>query len=66
MDDDEKLFEARFSLNMNRVGALIDLVVPRSLAAEADPLESDISRAVVVFLHATFEDMLRTVARQRR
>jgi len=64
-DADDKLFEARFILNMKRVSGLIDLVVPRSIAAEGDPLESDISRAVVVLLHATFEDMLRTVARQR-
>ncbi len=64
-DTDDKLLQARFILNMKRVGGLIGLVVPRSLAATADPLESDISRAVVVLLHATFEDMVRTAARQR-
>jgi hypothetical protein len=64
MDVDDKRLEARFFLNMKRVGALIDLVTSRSLAAATGPLESDISRAAVVFLHATFEDMLRTAARQ--
>lgn len=61
---DDKLFEVRFDLNMKRVGALIDLVAPKSPAAHSDPLESDISRAIVVFLHATFEDLLRTAGRR--
>jgi hypothetical protein len=64
-DPDDKLFDARFVMNMQRINALVGLVVPRSLAAQSDPLESDISRAVVVFLHATFEDMLRTIGRSR-
>jgi hypothetical protein len=65
MDADDNLFDARFVMNMKRINALVGLVAPRSLAAQSDPLESDICRAVVVFLHATFEDMLRTVGRGR-
>ncbi len=53
---------------MKRFGTLVSLVAPGSPAAQAASLDSgarnDISRAAVVFLHATFEDMLRTAARQ--
>jgi hypothetical protein len=68
MESDDKLLDARFFLNMNRVGALIRLVTPNSPTLEPLALETaardDINRAIVVFLHATFEDMLRTTARQ--
>ena len=68
MGADDTLLEARFFLNMKRVGALINLVTKAS-AGEAVALETgardDISRAVVVFLHATFEDLLPTAARRR-
>lgn len=69
VDADDRLLEARFFLNMKRVGALVNLVTLGASAGEAVALDTgardDISRAVVVFLHATFEDMLRTAARQR-
>ena len=69
MDADDNLLEARFFLNMKRVGGLVTLITYRSPVAEAASLErgvrDDIGRAAVVFLHATFEDILRTGVRQR-
>jgi hypothetical protein len=69
MGGNHSLLEARFFLNMKRFGALANLVTPASPGDQSSPLDSsvqdDISRTAVVFLHATFEDMLRTAARQR-
>jgi hypothetical protein len=65
------LVEERFRLNMGRINDLAKLIF-----SDIDPLRAakpfqsegaraDILRTVVVFLHATFEDVLRTMARQR-
>jgi len=63
----DDLFEQRFRHNMRRVGALTKLVYrgDEPDTFELDGASADICRAVVVFMHATFEDMLRTVARER-
>jgi hypothetical protein len=61
----------RFLLNMKRVNDLLGLIRPdraplkSERELESDTIRGDIARAVVVFLHATFEDLLRTAARQR-
>lgn len=72
MDSDKELLKARFHRNMRRVDSLVALVNHRSatlnLAAgtiESEGARADLLRAIIVFLHATFEDMLRTAARQR-
>src|ERR1035441_1663286 len=63
---------ARFRLNMQRIAGLTKLVfpgggaaAPTAAAIESDDVRADLFRAIVVFLHATFEDGLRTAARQR-
>src|SRR4051812_1729073 len=64
MATNEQLFEQRYLTNMRRISALTSLVV--NGAKTLDPsVRGDLCRAVVVFLHAAFEDMLRTVARER-
>ena len=71
METDETLFETRFLLNMKRVNDLWALILPSKAppqstgVLESKTLRGDLGRAVVVFIHATFEDVLRTVARQR-
>ena len=59
---------ARFILNMGRINGLvrlinsgIDQLKPKGLA-QSDGPRADILRAIVVFLHATFEDVLRSRA----
>lgn len=65
------LVEARFSLNMARIRGLVKLIFSDIVPMRTtDPFQSegtraDILRAIVVFLHATFEDVLRSMARQR-
>ena len=69
MDTRDNLMTARFRLNMERIHGLVKLIM-----ADAAPLKStgafktegpraDILRAIVVFLHATFEDVLRSMVR---
>src|SRR5213594_299135 len=72
MDTKEKLLTARFYLNMQRLRGLIALLHPGTgppnageVALLNDTVRADIGRTIVVFLHATFEDILRTAARQR-
>jgi hypothetical protein len=72
MDTKEDLLAARFRLNMQRIAGLTKLVfpgggaaAPTAAAIESDDVRADLFRAIVVFLHATFEDGLRTAARQR-
>lgn len=73
MSTNNNLLEERFHLNMARINGLVNL-----LSSDIDPLRkgrlpfdnsygarADILRAIVVFLHATFEDCLRTAARER-
>ena len=72
MDAKEELLQARFRLNMQRIAGLTALVVrgggppdPATVTIESEEVRADLFRTVVVFLHATFEDVLRTVARRR-
>jgi hypothetical protein len=61
----EKPFSERFYINMRRVGAVIGLIHSGNATIVNDGLRGDLGRVLVVFLHATFEDVLRTAARQR-
>ena len=74
--DTQELLSKRFQVNMSRVERLINLGAhlkqtrgqnPDELAALTDrPDEvADLHRSTVVFLHASFEDMLRTIADNR-
>ncbi len=70
MNARDNLMTARFSLNMGRIHGLckliwsdVDVVKPRGLFRSEGP-RADILRAIVVFLHATFEDVLRSGDRQ--
>jgi hypothetical protein len=63
MNTHKDLVKARFQLNMGRINALAKLGF--SNIDSLKPCRADILRTVVVFLHATFEDLLRTMARQR-
>jgi hypothetical protein len=63
MNTHDDLVKARFQLNMGRISALVKLAF--SDIDSLKPCRADILRTVVVFLHATFEDVLRTMARQR-
>jgi hypothetical protein len=71
-DAKEDLLQARFRLNMQRIAGLTALVLPGggspppiAVAIEREDVRADLFRTIVVFLHATFEDVLRTAARQR-
>lgn len=70
MDTKEDLHSARFYLNMRRISGLATLAVgtgpltPAATEPESASIRADLFRATVVFLHATFEDSLRTAARQ--
>src|ERR1017187_6771615 len=65
------LLEARFRLNMDRINGLVKLVfsdiepLKRTEPLQTGGARADILRMIVVFLHATFEDVLRTMARKR-
>jgi hypothetical protein len=72
MDMKEDLVAARFVLNMRRIAGLTKLALPdgsapapTAVATGSEDVRADLFRAIVVFLHATFEDGLRTAARQR-
>lgn len=70
-DRGETLLAVRFELNMGRLADLVRLVTSGRLPKGSKPFErtgvgADISRAIVVFLHATFEDILRTVGTAKR
>jgi hypothetical protein len=72
MDLKEDLLAARFRLNMERIAGLTTLVLPggrppapTEVVIESEDVRADLFRSIVVFLHATFEDGLRTAARQR-
>ena len=70
MDTKRDLHSVRFYLNMRRIGGLAKLAVgtglltPAATEEENASIRDDLFRATVVFLHATFEDGLRTAARQ--
>src|ERR1700676_3786761 len=64
------LMTARFLLNMRRISDLlkltfsdVDALGPTGLFRSEGP-RADILRAIVVFLHATFEDAVRSQVRQ--
>lgn len=66
----ENLVDSRFYLNMNRIRGLVDLIHSdvdslKPSGFQSDGVRADILRAITVFLHATFEDVLRSTARQR-
>ena len=70
MSTRENLLYARFHLNMRRIDDLTNLIVldidslrPTGLF-QSEGVRADILRTIVVFLHATFEDVLRSIARQ--
>lgn len=58
------LLKARFHLNMGRINGLVTLIFTDPLRQkrlfQSDGVRADILRAIVVFLHATFEDILRS------
>jgi hypothetical protein len=67
MNTHNNLLKARFHLNMGRINGLVKLIhldfdqlKPPGLFQQSDGVRADILRAIVVFLHATFEDVLRT------
>lgn len=70
MNTQKDLLQARFQLNMGRINDLVKLIY-----SDLDPLRltgpfqsggarADILRLIVVFLHATFEDVLRSNLRK--
>jgi len=71
MTDSSDLLKSRFHVNMDRITGLVKLIHSDiDSLRPTDPLQSegaraDILRAITVFLHATFEDVLRTTARER-
>src|SRR6185369_10503597 len=71
MDAKEDLHSGRFYSNMRRINGLATLAVGTDLLSTATmehdttSVRADLFRTIVVFLHATFEDSLRTVARER-
>ena len=70
MNTPTDLLEARFLQNMARIDGLAKLVSAINPSRQTEPLlgegvRADLFRTIVVFLHATFEDVLRTMARQR-
>jgi hypothetical protein len=68
----DKLMTTRFTLNMERIHSLIKLshsdieqLKPTAPLRSEGP-RADILRAIVVFLHATFEDVLRSGSNLRK
>jgi hypothetical protein len=61
--DAQELLSKRFQLNMTRVNRLVDLAERVKQTEDQNPDElADLYRSTVVFLYASFEDMLRTTA----
>jgi hypothetical protein len=65
----DELMRVRFLLNMRRINGLVQFLHSNEAPRPTDTFQSagvraDILRSIVVFLHATFEDVLRTTARQ--
>ena len=66
MSEKGDLLETRFHLNMNRISELVrllssdDALKPTTVFGKSRGARADILRAIVVFLHATFEDALRS------
>jgi len=62
---DDTQLQKRFLANMQRANALVELGSGRSPGADAvaPEVRDDVLRAAVVFMHATLEDLVRTVGR---
>ena len=66
MNSRDNLMSARFTLNMERIHGLVKLICSDIALLKPTGLwrsegqRADILRAIVVFLHATFEDVLRS------
>ena len=60
------LLKSRFHLNMSRIGSLVNLLTSHDtpeqvkLFGDSEGVRADILRSIVVFLHATFEVVLRS------
>ncbi|MEY3214196.1 MAG: hypothetical protein RIT28_4677 [Pseudomonadota bacterium] len=52
---------AHFATNLGRVSSLVKGYTQRDLPAEMSPAQTDLLRATVVFLHASLEDLLRSL-----
>ena len=71
MNTHNDLQNVRFRRNMDRIRDLTKLsfsdIAPLrgTEPVQTDGVRADMFRTIVVFLHATFEDALRTMARQR-
>lgn len=66
MNTHDNLLKSRFHINMSRINGLVNLIFydvdqlrPTGLF-QSDGTRADILRTIVVFLHATFEDVLRS------
>jgi hypothetical protein len=66
MNTENNLLKARFDLNTGRISGLLQLIFsdfdslrPKGVF-QSDGIRADILRSIVVFLHATFEDVLRS------
>lgn len=63
-----QLIQKKFVINANRVGQFLILATDQSKTKLVQKFEdgpADLIRSAIVFLHATFEDALRTVAEKR-
>jgi hypothetical protein len=66
MSEKADLLETRFRLNMNRIHELVQLLStnetlkPTTVFGDSSGARGDILRAIIVFLHATFEDAVRS------
>jgi hypothetical protein len=66
MSEKADLLETRFRLNMNRISELVrllssnDALKPTTVFGNSSGARAEILRAIVVFLHATFEVALRS------
>ena len=67
MTTHDDLVKARFNFNMSRINGLVRLVHSdidqlrkRGLFQDSNGVRADILRTIIVFLHATFEDFLRS------
>jgi hypothetical protein len=62
MSTHDDMLKARFHLNMGRINGLVKLALSDldlTRPFQIDGAKADILRSIVVFLHATFEDVLR-------
>src|SRR2546430_2551011 len=66
MNSRDTLMTTRFRLNMERINGLVKIYIQILTClsppgfAQSEGARADILRAIVVFLHSTFEDLLRS------